>query len=355
MRLLSVTVPYLLLVTFYTGELRDFGRDKMDAIIGSPYNGVAVALIGAYDTGKYTAGDFASSVKRMKEGKHKDVWPWVFFNRFIGSEEGSRSLSPKSGNPYFRAIKGMDIYNDAGALGDFYGIWKIALETARELGSPGILVDPEAYNNYETYKVSFISYKTGKPEEAVKERLVEIGKELARIADETYPGATLWFTFTGLGTPRRSLNPFADKEYMSVTYIVQGMLEYAREKGSDIKLVSGGMLSLGYCYKSLDDLKDKVGSRNTDFEKSSTTYPNLALGGTIAPWMDSKLRKKGYFTKGVCGRSGLKVIGDFRPLIKYLLESYKYVWLYTDGTLGYNPYDRASASEFNKTVSGLIR
>ncbi len=142
---------------------------------------------------------------------------------------------------------------------------------------------------------------------------------------------------------------------MSVTYIVQGMLEYAKEKGSDIKLVSGGMLSLGYCYKSLDDLKDKVGSRNTDFEKSSTTYPNLALGGTIAPWMDSKLRKKGYFTKGVCGRSGLKVIGDFRPLIKYLLESYNYVWLYTDATLGYNPYDRASASEFNKTVSGLIR
>ncbi|HVY54699.1 MAG TPA: hypothetical protein VHC46_02990, partial [Thermodesulfobacteriota bacterium] len=161
MRLLSVAVPYLLLVTFYTGELRDFGRDKMDAIAASPYNGVAVALIGAYDTGKYTAGDFASSVKRMKEGKHKDVWPWVFFNRFIGSEEGARSLSPKSGNAYFRAIKGMDIYDETGALGDFYGIWKIALETARELGSPGILVDPEAYNNYETYKVSFISDKTG--------------------------------------------------------------------------------------------------------------------------------------------------------------------------------------------------
>ena len=188
MKLLSVTLPYLLLVTFYTAELGDFGTDKMNAIVSSPYNGVAVPLIGAYDTGKHTAEDFAPSVKRLKDGARKDVWPWVFFNRFVGSKEGARSLSPDSGNAYFRAISGMDIYNEAGALGDFYGIWKTSLAIARETGSPGIVVDPEAYNNYETYKVSYISEETGIPENEVKKRLAEIGRELARIADETYPG-----------------------------------------------------------------------------------------------------------------------------------------------------------------------
>ncbi len=354
MKLLSVTLPYLLLVTFYTGQLGDFGMDKMNAIESSPYNGVAVPLIGAYDTGKHTARDFAPSVKRLKAGAHKDVWPWVFFNRFIGYKKDGRTISPKADNNYFRSIKGMDIYNEAGALGDFYGIWRIALRTAKELGSPGIVVDPEAYNNYETYRVSYISDETGIPEKEVKKRLAEIGMELARIADETYPDATLWFLFTGLGDPLRSLNPFSKKEYMSVTYIIQGMLEHAKENGSKLKFVSGGMYSLGYCYESLENLKNKIRSRNADFEEPLNTFPNLLLGGTIAPWADSELKKEGYFTKGICGKSELKNLSDFRPLIKFLLQSYKYVWLYTDGTLGYNPYDPETASEYHKTVSGLI-
>ena len=97
MKLLSVALPYILLVTFYTGQLRDFGMVKMGSVESSPYDGVAVPLTGAYETGKITAGDFASSVKRLKTGEHKDVWPWVYFNRFIGSEDGARSLSRESG------------------------------------------------------------------------------------------------------------------------------------------------------------------------------------------------------------------------------------------------------------------
>jgi hypothetical protein len=355
MKLLSVALPYLLLVTFYTGQLRDFGADKMAAVEASPYNGVAVPLIGAYDTGKYTARHFAPSIKRLKEGNAKDVWPWVFFNRFIGSKEGGRSLSPNSGSAYFRAIKGMDIYNEAGALGDFYSIWKIALETAKELGSPGIVVDPEAYNNYDMYKVSYISDETGLPEEEVKKRLAEIGKELARIADETYPEATLWFLFTGLGTPLRSLNPLAEKEYRSVTYIVEGMLEHAKENGSKLKFVSGGMLSLGYCSESLEDLKTKIRSRSVGFEKPLGSFPNLFLGGTIAPWDDAGLKKEGYFTMGECGNGKLKDLNDFLPLMQYLLESYKYVWIYAAGAVAYNPYDPKIAPGYNKTIAELIK
>jgi hypothetical protein len=355
MKLLSVTLPYLLLVTFYTVNLKDFGTGKMAAIESSPYNGVAIPLIGAYDTGKYTSGDFASSVKRLKESNAKDVWPWVFLNRFIGSKEGGRTLSQDSGNAYFRAIKGMDIYNESGALGDFYEIWRMSLTIAKELGSPGIVVDPEAYNNYDMYRVSNISEETGVPETEVKKQLVRIGRELARIADETYPEATLWFLFTGLGTPLRSLNPLADKEYRSVTYIVEGMLEYTKEKASGLKIVSGGELSLGYCQRSLDDMKHRIRKRSIGFKHALASYPALRLGGTIAPWENSGSRKDGYFTRGECGKSKLKDLTDFEPLISYLSNTYQYVWIYAAMNVGYDPYEKNIASTYNDTLDASLK
>lgn len=355
MKLLSITLPYLLLVTFYTGPLKDFGPEKISAINNSPYQGVAVPLIGAYDTGEYTMDNFSASVTQIKDGTKKDIWPWVFFNRFIGHKEGGRALSKAANQSYFNSINAMDLYNKAGALGDFYGIWKMSLEIAKELGSPGIVVDPEAYNNYHTYKISYIASETGKTNEQVKKSLLEIGRELARIADKTYPGATIWFLFSGLGNPMRSLNSFADEEYRSVTYIIRGMLEYAKENGSKLRFVSGGMLSLGYCYESLGNLKYKIRTRNSDFKEPLNIFSDLHLGGTIAPWVDAELKKEGYFTKGVCGKSKLKILRDFKPLIKYLLESYQYVWIYAAGAVRYNPYNENTASEYNKTIGEVIK
>jgi hypothetical protein len=355
MKLLSVTLPYLLLVTFYTGNLMDFGKDKIDSVEASPYNGVAVPLIGAYDTGKHAAGDYAPSVRRLKGSDAKDIWPWVFFNRFIGSKEGGRSLSRDSGNAYFRAIKGMDIYNEAGALGDFYEIWRTSLTIAKELGSPGIVVDPEAYNNYDMYRVSNISDETGVPEKEVKKQLARIGRELARIADETYPEATLWFLFTGMGTPVRSLNPLAEKEYRSVTYIVEGMLRYAKEKGSRFRVVSGGELSLGYCYRTLGDMKRRIEERSIGFRRALATYSALRLGGTIAPWEKAGSRKDGYFTRGECGKSELKDLADFKPLISYLSNAYQYVWIYAAMNVGYNPYVKNIATTYNNSLDASLK
>lgn len=350
MRLLSVTLPYLLLVSFYTGHFKNFKLEKIGAINHSPYYGVAVPLIGAHDTEKYTLDDFFDSVWTIKNSSKKDVWPWVFFNRFIGYEKGENALSQKADQAYFRAIKGMDLYNNAGALNDFYNIWKISLQIAKKLGSPGIVVDPEAYNNYRTNKVSYISTQVGQPEEQVKRRLNEIGRELAQIADGIYPKAIIWFLFTGLGNPIRTFNPFDEQEYRSVTYIIQGMLEYGKEKRSKLKLVSGGELSLGYCSISLEHLKNKVRSRGNDFSARIKSYRNLLLGGTIAPWNDAGLKREGYFTKGTCGKSGLKNLKDFKPLIVNLCDSYEYVWIYAAKSVGYDPYDPKASNSYNNAI-----
>lgn len=350
MKLFSSVIPYLLLVSFYSGTFNNFGLDKIKAINESPYHGVAVSLIGAYDTGKYTEKDFDNAVKLFKKESKKHIWPWVFFNRFIGYKEGERALSPSANNQYFKNIKGMDIYNEAGALEDFYNIWRMSLKMARNLGSAGIVVDPEVYNNYKTYRLAYVANQLGKPEDEVKKRLKEIGAELADIAEKEYPEATLWFLFTGLGSPVKTLNPFGDKEYRTVTYIIQGMLERSKERGSKLKFVSGGELSLGYCYESLEDLKGTIKKRNESFSHVIATYPTFYLGGTIAPWNDANLKKEGYFRKGKCGKNDLKNMDDFKPLIGQLLKSYQYVWIYAAMMVGYNPYDSDVSFAYNKAI-----
>ena len=352
MKLFSIVLPYLLLVSFYSGEINNFGIDKIRAINESPFHGVAVALVGAYDTGKNSEKGFESKVKLIKNESKKHIWPWVFFNRFIGYKEGERSLSPMAKTEYFLSIKGMDVYNESGALEDFKNIWRMSLKLAKELGSPGIVIDPEAYNNYKNYQLSYLAKQLGKPEEEIKAQLKKIGADLVDIAEKEYPDATLWFLFTGLGSPVRKVNPFSEKEYRTVTYIIQGMLERAKELGSKLKFVSGGEL-MGYCYESLDDLKEKIKKRNVQFTSALKIFPNLYLGGTIAPWDKPEL-KKGWMLKGKCGKSDLKSIDDFKPLISHLLKSYNYVWIYAAGATRYDPFNADISSSYNKSIQEAL-
>lgn len=353
MELFSSALPYLLLVSFYSGQINDFGLDKIKAINESPYNGVAVALIGAYDTGKYSENDFEPAVRLLKKESKKHIWPWVFFNRFVGfdPQEGIAHSGHGGNKAYFKQIKGMDIYNEACALEDFYNIWRISFKIAKETGSSGIVIDPEAYNNFKNYQLSYVARQLDKPEEEIKKRLKEIGAKLVDIAEEEYPEATLWFLFTGLGNSK-TLNPFADKEYRTVTYIIRGMLERAKEIGSKLKFVSGGEL-LGYCYESFDDLKERIKNRSEQFSAILKVFPNLYLGGTIAPW-DKPEQKKDWMLKGKCGKSDLKGIDEFKPLISYLIKSYSYVWIYAATAARYDPYNPDIYTPYNKSIQGAI-
>ena len=345
-KLFSVVLPYVLLVSFHTPPFSGFGPKGLNAITGAGYDGVAVPLTGAYDTNRYSYETFAGRVKALNAGSRKDVWPWVFFNRFIGYDEGGRSLSKDSQHIYFRSIKGMDLYDEWGALGDFYDIWRASLKIAKELGSPGIVLDPEAYNNYDAYRVSYVAGELGKSEKEVMERLTEIGRELGRMAGEIYPDAVIWLLFSGFASPIKGPNPLAEKEQFTVTYIIEGMLEYAEKNAPKMVVVSGGEASLGYCAKSLEDLRERIAKRGEKFEKPLEEYPNLKLGGTISPW-GGGAAKTGWMTKGVCGKSSLKRASDFAPLVAELKKSYGYVWIYAAAAAGYDPYDVKKSAPFN--------
>ena len=302
MRLFSSIIPYLLLVSFSSGSFYNLTTDKINYINASPFYGVALPSVGIYEVIKPTEKDFATSVRLIQDHSKKQIWPWVFFNRFYGHKEGGEGVthSPLANKEYFNTIKGMDLWNETGALDDFFNIWKMSLKMAKELGSPGIFVDAEAYNNYKLYDLSYLTSLIGKSELEVKQRLKEVGAILVDMVNTEYPQAILWFTFTGICSLQKAQEASGKKSGVeTVGLIVQGMLQRAKETNSQLKIVGGGLYSSGYCYRSLDDLKNQVNKRHSECQAVISRYPHFALGGTIAPWKDS-ISKKDYFTRGKC-------------------------------------------------------
>jgi len=350
----SILLPYLLLVTFMSGSITEFNAEKIQAINASPYQGVAVPMIDAYDAGSIAVHDFPAAIKRIKEHSRKHVWPWVFINRMVGFEDRQRAHSPSADKPYFRNIQGMALDEGSQPLRDFYQIWRLALSSAKEMGTPGIVVDLEPYNHHLANRMAYVMSKTNMNKPELIARFKQIGAHLCDAADEIYPGAVIWFLYTGVVSQVRG-EGFFEREYRPDTYIVFGMLEHAAKKNSRLILVSGGEVSLGYCNKDLQDLKTRITRRNQQFEPLLTQYLQLKLGGTIAPWHDRSIRKGWMLKKeyAACANSTLDTAASFRPLLKELLASYSYVWVYAAGAARYNPYDKPTAEVYNKAFAGL--
>jgi hypothetical protein len=349
-KLRSSLLPYLLLVSFSTGQISDFSVEKMKAVDASPYDGVAVALTTPYDTDRHAEEEVDRAIGLIRKNTEKQVWPWVYVNRIVGSSEDGQPLYATAGEkPEFRRIKGLDLENEAGALEDFYTLWRIALATARKLGSPGIVVDHEAYNNYRGYNVAYVARKQGIPEGDVIARLKAIGAKLADLTEAEYPGAIVWFLSTGLVNGDQS----GSYPLRTVTYIAIGMLERARAVHARLKLVSGGESSLGYCHLSANELRETIRLRDSKYEGFLSEYPNLALGGTIAPWADASARTE-WMLKDKCGRSPLRTAADFGPLYRELFGSYRYVWVYAAKVAPYNPYDAAVAAAYNNALRDAL-
>jgi hypothetical protein len=355
----STAGPYFLLVSSTSENLfSKLDAKKISLINESPYQGIAVRVLGEYDDQPLDFETLKSQAEAISKTTTKSIWPWIFLNRIIGKDEpegnerGDNVWKVIKDKNYFRQIKGMELNDGSGPLIGFYDLFRSSLKLARSLSAPGIVFDLEPYNNFGAYKVSYLAKKYEMPPEQVIARLQAMGKKLTTIAAEEYPDAVIWFLFTYLGGEYPSIwHLWQGEEYQSVAYIVQGMLDEAVARRLPLKLVSGGEVGLGYCFRSLEELQSKIKRRSKSFAPLLAKYPCLALGGTIAPWNDPQV-KNGWMAAKTCGQSPLQNLEDFAPYISALAANYEYLWIYATPTAGYDPFDEAQARQFN---SGLGR
>jgi hypothetical protein len=315
----------------------------------SPYDALAVSFSDAYDT--LPALSFSSmqaQTSAWKKSSVKDVWPWVYLNRMIGANEAEGN--PLTNVPYFQRFKGLDLDGKAGAQNDFLENWRNALRLARETRVPGIVCDLEFYNNYKAYDLGELARMTSMSPQDVLQALRNIGARMADIAGKEYPGATLWFLFTGF---TRADYRVIDGQpyYLAATYIVEGLLAEIQARHLPLHVLSGGEVGLGYCHTSVDDLRAAMEKRAAVFAPLLGKYRGiLELAGTMTLWSNRSAKKR-WVAQGACGASSAATVEDLIPYMELLFRTYRYNWLYGSPNGGYLAFQSTSAPRFDAAIA----
>lgn len=348
-------LPYLLLVTFAGPHWQQLDDIAIERINSLPYDGVAIAIMSAYSTDAVpSAIELEPVIERVREGAKKHVWPWIFVNRIIGQSETAWAHASARRRAYFQRIRVIDIFDEAGALSDFYALWRLGLQLAKEGGAPGIVVDWEAYNDYRSSSPLHIATKLNISVDSVIEQLRTIGAQLADITASVYPSAKIWCLFTGLSAPNRYTIGAGRGCFMTASYIVLGMLERARARDLKFSIISGGEMSLGYYSRSLSELRRKISIRRRVMKGLLQKYNRwLALGGTIAPFSNPD-KLTDWLRRAVGSHPPYRSLEDFEPLFAELFRSYDYVWVYAAGAANYRPFDERVARDFHPTLRRIF-
>lgn len=338
-----VAVPYLLLVTFYTPRLSDLTAQHLTALRDAPFNGVASAVVTAYNTDPVPdISAFGEALNLCKQARVK-VWPWVFMNRMIARHpEGRSHVGTRQAPEYFKRIKAMDLDNAAGARADFLRIWRLALRLARRLDAPGIVADFEAYNNYRAYSPVWVAEQRGETVDKVIQQLRQLGADLADIVAEEYPKAVIWqLFFDPYSTPYTA--PDGRKVTRTCNYVNLGILDRAVEKGIPLTLIDGAETAVGYYQPSLERLKGRIDAHQAKARPFLDKYgERLQLAGTIAPYADCR-RLDGWIRRAAGDNPPWKTAADFVPLFKELFARYRWMWIYAASAARFNPYDATAA------------
>jgi hypothetical protein len=252
--------------------------------------------------------------------------------------------------PYFQRFQGLDLSGKAGAENDFLVNWRNAFRIAKETRVPGIVCDLEFYNNYKAYDLAELAHMTSMPPQEVLTMLRRAGARMADIAAAEYPGATLWFLFTGFTRPEYRVidgQPY----YLAATYIAEGLLDQIQQHHLPLRVLSGGEVGLGYCHSSVDDLRQAIAKRAAAFAPLLQKYSGiLELAGTMTLWSD-RSAKKNWVAQGACGTSSAASVEDLIPYMELLFRTYRYNWLYGSPNGGYFAFQSTSAPRFDAAIT----
>jgi len=338
---------YLMLVNSAVASQID--AQKLAQFDRSPYDGLAVSFGDAFEASPVRSVEsMEAQIAVWKKFTTKDIWPWVYLNRMIGGSDPDANRFAKM--PYFERIHGVDLDDNAEAQRDFLRNWRNALRVARDTEVAGIVLDPEFYNNYKAYDLGELSRLRGQSPEEVMKLLKQLGARMADAAATEYPGATLWFMFTGFTRPDYRMVD-GQPTYFAATYVVEGLLDRIRSRHLPLHVVTGGSVGLGYCHTSLDDLSHAIQKRATIYGPLLSEYSGiLELAGTMTLWSD-RSAKRMWVAQGACGASSAKTVEDLEPYMELLFRTYRYNWIYGSPNGGYFAFQADTAPRFDAAIS----
>ncbi len=338
---------YLLLVNTAVASMMT--PEKIAQFDTSPYDGVAVAFLHAYDTSPVPSPEeMDAKIAGWKKNTTKDIWPWVYINRMLAIDPADKN--PYSKDLYFRRFSGADLDGHAGVRSDFLQNWSNALRAARDSSVPGIVCDLEFYNYQKAYEVPELAAQIGKTPEQTVELLRQLGLQMADLAAAQYPDATLWFLFTGLTHPDYKIVG-QRSYYPSPAYLAMGLLDEIQTKHLRLKVLTGGEGSLGYCHLSLAEFREKIRDRSERMATQLKNYKGiLELAGTMTLWSEPAA-KKAWLKEYPCGSASAATVEDLQPYLELLLRSYRYNWIYGSADGGYYAFLPESARRFDAVIS----
>jgi len=339
--------PYVIAFTFQGGY--DFGNlmpeEQLRVFNEGAFDGWGLTYVWRYKTDPGPSPEeLAPTVAWLKEhlaaGKH--IWPVVYLSRIIQPTPDHLGKSTR-----FDRIPGMDLDNEAGVRAIFEQEWRNACLVAKELGSPGILLDPEWYGNSAVRYPTELAQMRNEDVATTIAKCRAFGARLADITEEVYPDCHIVTLYTGLS--ERPAN------WTTVAYIHLGIIERAKELGSRQVLIDGGELGLGYLHTSIAALQERIFNRWIETRDLLKKYPNYQLGGVLAPYVDRDERVP-WMSDHRIGPE--QTAEDFVPHFRELFRNYKFIWLYGAGSgdaISFNPWDAQHSAAMSAALERAQR
>ncbi len=343
----------------FGGEFyKDLGEEKINSLADSPFDSFATKMVGAYDNPEVSSEGYSNVIKLINsqsDKTKKEFWPWLFFNSFVECNEDRKWAYRE----WCSEIKGMDLWDEQGALSEFYDLLEVSLKTARQTGAGGIIIDPEPYSTTGLYNTTALARRMEMEGETdkIKKRLEEIGSEMADRIDKEYPDSVILFLFTDPNNYKKS--------YMwlrSTNIIAKGMLERAKEENYSFKVVDGGETNISYLHQSFEDLENRLKKQEEELMPFIEEYPHFLLGGTKGLYLkaDELMKDKSWDNWYQENGTQIETIEDHVPLLELLFKTREYVWLYgsarshdNDDKI-FNEWDREVAEPFDRVISQAL-
>ncbi len=339
------------------GELNQV---QTESVKNSPFDSFALVLTSWGS--KAFAPDYNSFKSAIAVAKKsgKKFWPRIMLARIGGHLSKCNPPKGSAGWPL------LDVWDQGGCYTDFKKMLTLSLKIAKETGTEGIVVDPEMYNNYNNMRVGYLAAKYGKSAEEIHQKLLGTGADLADTINASgYSDVVVWSLFSDFSQKFSNADyPYPDSYRVQTgVYILEGLLKRAKEKNYSLKLVEGGEGSLWYLHTDLNDLKKKTEDRERNLSSHFRDYPNFHPGGTIGLYLAlgtpdnpgvnetwQKNFKKRFNCEIFSSCNKIRTLEDFKPLLGYLFEKNKYVWVWKgNGVPKYDDFMYPDSKETNGT------